>query len=119
MAEAAAPGSTLLALTPADLPATRSGVAFSFYQSELQLGSMMELFAKDLSEPYSVFTYRYFLHQWPQLCVLAHVDDKLVGSIVCKASRRKNERMRGYVAMLAVDKTCRRGGIGASWVPAR
>ncbi len=32
---------------------------------------MMELIDKDLSEPYSIFTYRYFLRQWPQLCYMA------------------------------------------------
>jgi hypothetical protein len=28
------------------------------------------LIEKDLSEPYSVFTYRYFLNNWPDLCLL-------------------------------------------------
>jgi hypothetical protein len=27
----------------------------------------MSMVDKDLSEPYSVFTYRYFLHNWPQV----------------------------------------------------
>jgi peptide alpha-N-acetyltransferase len=28
------------------------------------------LIDKELSEPYSIYTYRYFLNQWPQLCIL-------------------------------------------------
>jgi len=31
----------------------------------------MELIDRDLSEPYSIFTYRYFVAQWPKLCFLA------------------------------------------------
>lgn len=30
----------------------------------------MALVDRDLSEPYSIFTYRYFLSGWPDLCVL-------------------------------------------------
>ncbi len=29
----------------------------------------MHLIDNELSEPYSIFTYRYFLQQWPNLCV--------------------------------------------------
>jgi len=32
--------------------------------------AIMDLFAKDLSEPYSIYTYRYFINNWPKLCVL-------------------------------------------------
>jgi peptide alpha-N-acetyltransferase len=31
----------------------------------------MELIDRDLSEPYSIFTYRYFVAQWPSLCFIA------------------------------------------------
>ena len=31
----------------------------------------MGLIARDLSEPYSVYTYRYFLHNWPHLSFIA------------------------------------------------
>jgi len=34
------------------------------------LPKVMKIIDKELSEPYSIFTYRYFLHQWPQLCFL-------------------------------------------------
>lgn len=40
------------------------------YVGEEQLPSITELIIKDLSEPYSIYTYRYFLHAWPQLCFL-------------------------------------------------
>ncbi|XP_061602980.1 N-alpha-acetyltransferase 30 [Cololabis saira] len=40
------------------------------YESELQMPWIMRLITKDLSEPYSIYTYRYFIHNWPQLCFL-------------------------------------------------
>lgn len=40
------------------------------YESELQMPGIMRLITKDLSEPYSIYTYRYFIHNWPQLCFL-------------------------------------------------
>lgn len=40
------------------------------YESELQMGAIMALITKDLSEPYSIYTYRYFIHNWPNLCFL-------------------------------------------------
>lgn len=41
-------------------------IQFSAYESEVQLPEMMALIQKDLSEPYSIYTYRYFVHKWPQ-----------------------------------------------------
>lgn len=40
------------------------------YQSELQMPMIMKIIQKDLSEPYSIYTYRYFIHNWPNLCFL-------------------------------------------------
>lgn len=57
-------------------------VVFSTFQGEKQLEELVKLIDKDLSEPYSIFTYRYFLYNWPQLCILARVQHKLVGVII-------------------------------------
>lgn len=40
------------------------------YESELQMPMIMKIIQKDLSEPYSIYTYRYFIHNWPKLCFL-------------------------------------------------
>lgn len=48
-------------------------VRYELYNGETHLPAMAALFAKDLSEPYSVFTYRFFVHQWPHLCILVRV----------------------------------------------
>jgi hypothetical protein len=46
------------------------GIRFTTFQGEHQLDALRALIDKDLSEPYSVFTYRYFLNTWPYLCLL-------------------------------------------------
>jgi peptide alpha-N-acetyltransferase len=71
----------------------------------------MELIDKSLSEPYSVFTYRYFLQQWPNLCYLAFDGSKAIGVIVCKMDDHRGN-LRGYIAMLVVDNTYRGKGLG-------
>jgi hypothetical protein len=40
------------------------------FSSELQLPAIMQLIGADLSEPYSIYTYRYFIHAWPELSFL-------------------------------------------------
>jgi peptide alpha-N-acetyltransferase len=89
---------------------------------ELDLPDILALIEKDLSEPYSVYTYRYFLHQWPHLTILAYdIEEdcprKMVGVIICKTEiHRTNGANRGYIAMLAVDKEYRHRRIGSTLV---
>ncbi|CAM9403681.1 unnamed protein product, partial [Hapterophycus canaliculatus] len=85
------------------------------YQDERQLSDIMSLVDRDLSEPYSIFTYRYFLHNWPGLCFVAKAGERTVGSIVCKAERElEDDPLTGYIAMLAVDTAFRKHGIGTA-----
>lgn len=90
-------------------------VIYKEYESELQMPDIMQLIQKDLSEPYSIYTYRYFIHNWPKLCFLAMHESKCVGAIVCKLDMHKMVR-RGYIAMLAVDKDYRKLKIGTTLV---
>ena len=46
------------------------------YKSEVQMPDIIRLITKDLSEPYSIYTYRYFIHNWPQLCFLVSIHRK-------------------------------------------
>eukprot|EP00056_Hartaetosiga_gracilis_P021821 m.26639 g.26639 ORF g.26639 m.26639 type:complete len:199 (-) comp9282_c0_seq1:98-694(-) len=94
------------------------GVVIRGYKDENDLPRMAELIARDLSEPYSVYTYRYFLHTWPQLSHVAVVDGEIVGTIICRLSKHKRGAMRGYIAMIAVDEKQRRKGIGTALVEA-
>lgn len=55
-------------------------IVYEQYYTENQLLLISKLIEKDLSEPYSVFTYRYFVNNWPDLCLLAMKDGACVGN---------------------------------------
>ncbi|KAI8910029.1 putative acyltransfersase [Powellomyces hirtus] len=96
------------------------------YVSELQLPAITALIENDLSEPYSIYTYRYFLHNWPQLCFLATPttptpaaivppSPPTIGVIICKLDTHK-EVLRGYIGMLAVAKRYRHQRVASTLV---
>ena len=95
-----------------------SHVRIDTYRKEEDLKYVMRLIEKELSEPYHIYTYRYFLHDWPDLSFLAWWDGQAVGVIVCKLDRhmRGSRLMRGYIAMLSVDPRYRGRGIGTCCV---
>lgn len=39
-------------------------------KEETYLPAIRQLISKDLSEPYSIYVYRYFLYQWGDLCYM-------------------------------------------------
>uniref|UniRef100_A0A7S2YUE1 N-acetyltransferase domain-containing protein n=2 Tax=Eukaryota TaxID=2759 RepID=A0A7S2YUE1_9CHLO len=94
-------------------------ITFRTYSAEEDLLALMSLVDKELSEPYSIFTYRYFVYNWPQLCFLAFervgTEEHCVGALVCKADLHK-QVLRGYVAMLVVERRLRKRGIGKEMV---
>jgi len=95
----------------------RDDVSFIPYKDETDMPGIVELIEKDLSEPYSIFTYRYFINNWPELCFLTMRGDSCVGAIVCKLDvHRCRNTNRGYIAMLAVEKGLRGKGIGSTLV---
>ena len=51
-------------------------IEFIDYKDERHLPDLTSLITKDLSEPYSVYTYRYFLHNWPNLSFLVSDQKK-------------------------------------------
>ena len=62
MATAAAPAPAAPAAGPAPVPLPAlPGVAFEDFKDESSLSSIIALVERDLSEPYSCFTYRYFI----------------------------------------------------------
>ncbi|KAH9819940.1 acyl-CoA N-acyltransferase [Melampsora americana] len=90
------------------------------------LDRIMELVEGELSEPYIIYTYRYFLSGWPQLCFLCFADGSInsmknendksidstpVGAIVCKQETHLGKLNRGYIAMLTTKKEMRKKGI--------
>nr|CAG4643246.1 EOG090X07BN [Ilyocryptus agilis] len=99
-----------------DPPRLLEKITYVQYRSELQMPDIMRLIQKDLSEPYSIYTYRYFIHNWPKLCFLAMYGEDCVGAIVCKLDSHKKVVQRGYIAMLAVDEKYRQEKIGSNLV---
>ena len=98
-------------------------ITYVAYEGEKFLQGIMDLISVDLSEPYSIFTYRYFINNWPNLCFLAlgpPVSDgsvpQVLGTIVCKQDRHRSGSMRGYIAMLAVHHSVRKCGMGRNLV---
>ncbi|PVU98654.1 hypothetical protein BB559_001383 [Furculomyces boomerangus] len=105
----------------------KSDVEFIKYEHEDQLQGAINLITTELSEPYSIYTYRYFVGQWPELFFLAQVNGECAGVIISRLEEHgwgmetyfgseKNKLNRGYIAMLAVSKKFRNYGIGKKLV---
>lgn len=101
---------------PADARKTDVKVRYQQYRDERDLATVMDLVDNELSEPYSIFTYRYFLHNWPQLAFLAYDGDHCFGTVVCKMDIHREQMLRGYLAMLVVEKPYRSLGTGTELV---
>lgn len=81
------------------------------------VAAMRQLISKDLSEPYSIYVYRYFLYEWGDLCFLAMDEkDEMVGVVVSKLEPHLGGPLRGYIAMLAVREEYRGQGIATKLV---
>ncbi|EGR29500.1 hypothetical protein IMG5_154460 [Ichthyophthirius multifiliis] len=90
-----------------------SKVHYKTYKDENQLQTMMKMIETELSEPYSIYTYRYFVNQWQDLSFLAYYNDEIIGVIIGNLNKhRTSQRMRAYVGMVVVKKEYRRLKIG-------
>ncbi|ORC87896.1 uncharacterized protein TM35_000191400 [Trypanosoma theileri] len=89
---------------------------------------IVKLFSKELTEPYSSFTYEYFVFGWPDLTVITYgvesetlpdssVKGERVGAVVSRVKRKgPGCPLRGYVAMIAVVPEFRRFKLGTRLV---
>ena len=80
--------------------------------------TIIKMIETELSEPYSIFLYRHFINDFPELTIVATYEEKIIGCIVGKLEDKNgNEgKDRGYIAMLTVIKEFRKKGIGRSLV---
>ncbi|KAG0677228.1 N-alpha-acetyltransferase mak3 [Pichia californica] len=76
-----------------------------------EISDVEAITSKHLSEPYSIYVYRFFINNWPDLCLLALNEGKVVGNIICKVEPHRNVRVRGYIGMLSVEDEFRGLGI--------
>ncbi|KAI1105444.1 acyl-CoA N-acyltransferase [Jackrogersella minutella] len=103
------------------LPGELLYIQYEHALEEKYLPAIRALISKDLSEPYSIYVYRYFLYQWAHLCYMAlnPVDKSLMGVIICKLEHHASHSPpthRGYIAMLAVSSGFRGHGIATALV---
>ena len=59
---------------------TKSNLHYVCYGTEKEspyLPAIKSLISKDLSEPYSIYVYRYFLYQWGDLCFMVRSRQSL------------------------------------------
>jgi len=102
---------------PEEAPTVSDEIEYVVYKGEQDLEGIISLIEKDLSEPYSVYTYRYFINNWPHLCFLAKAKGETIGTVVAKMdTHRLTGMFRGYIAMLAVHKEWRKRKIGTRLV---
>lgn len=90
-------------------------ITYTNFNDESELKAIQSLIDKELSEPYSIYTYRYFVYNWPELCIFARHGELYVGVIVCKLETL-GCLLQGYIAMLAVDPAYRLLKIGTTLV---
>ena len=45
-------------------------VQYDSNKESVYLSAIRQLISNDLSEPYSIYVYRYFLYQWGDLCFM-------------------------------------------------
>ncbi|KAH6653735.1 acyl-CoA N-acyltransferase [Truncatella angustata] len=107
--------------TAAALPGELRYIQYEHALEDKYLPAIRALISKDLSEPYSIYVYRYFLYQWAHLCFMAlsPEDDSLIGVIICKLEHHASHSpptYRGYIAMLAVASAYRGHGIATALV---
>lgn len=56
------------------LPVELSYVQYEHKFEAQYLPAIRSLISKDLSEPYSIYVYRYFLCQWAHLCFMVFIS---------------------------------------------
>lgn len=110
-------------------------ISYRKFKVEDKVESLQKMIEKELSEPYSIYLYRHFAIDYPELTIVAEHDNTLVGCILgkfednVKGTGRKPEDepiqteetteftgRKGYIAMIAVLPTYRKKNIGKKLV---
>lgn len=77
-----------------------------------------KLISENLSEPYSIYVYWYFLNQWSQYCYVVKLNNsqELIGVIISKVERFMVSKNRGYIGMIVIDHRHRNKSIASNLV---
>lgn len=100
-----------------------------FSSDKDQLPEILSLITLDLSEPYNLYTIRYFLYSWPWLTHLLYTREhhQLIGVVIGRLTLGKTEPyalederdekfLEGYIAMLVIHPDFRQHGLGSALV---
>jgi len=85
------------------------------FETEDGLETLVKMIETELSEPYSIFLYRHFVNDFPELTIVAMHNDKIVGCIIGKIENEEGSD-KGYIAMIVVLKEYRKKGIAKKLV---
>ncbi len=72
----------------ADLPGELKYIQYEHSLEAQYLPAIRALISKDLSEPYSIYVYRYFLYQWGHLCFMVTSSLTRLRRLVRQSTRR-------------------------------
>lgn len=99
-------------------PARPEDIKYRQFDLSDGIETLIRMIETELSEPYSIFLYRHFINDFPELTIVATYEEKIIGCIIGKLEDKNGNdgRDRGYIAMLAVLKEFRNKGIGRSLV---
>jgi len=86
------------------------GIIYTPYPGEYLIDDIMGLMIKNLSEPYPIYTYRHFLNNYSDLCIMCFDSNKnekkevdnFVAGIIGGIETSNNNVKKGYIAMIAV-----------------
>ena len=84
----------------------RTQIEYRRYKGEEEIQSIFKIIDDELSEPYGLFTYRYFMDVCPQHSLVATYKNEIVGVIVGRETQKDGYK-KGYIAMLVVLKKYR------------
>ena len=107
--------STLKGFTIESHDSRNPNILYRFYKGEEEVKEIFDLIDNELSEPYGLFTYRYFMAVCPQHTLVAvdtSRDNKIVGAIIGRETKKEDNTVKGYIAMLVVLDEYRKRGIG-------
>lgn len=48
-------------------------IYFETFSDEKDLEPIIKLVERDLSEPYSIYTYRFFIYDYPKMCIMVQL----------------------------------------------
>ncbi|KAL0215506.1 hypothetical protein P9112_007690 [Eukaryota sp. TZLM1-RC] len=87
------------------------------YQDEDDLTDIMLFLDNLLSEPYSRWTYRYFVSEYPQYCfIIRNSQSLLIGCIIGRIDHTLHGEPTGYIGMVATHPDHRGKGYGKQLV---